>query len=77
MSNDTTETVLAIGGLALAAYFGFRAFNASTGPGRDVGGFFGGIVNGASNIVNDTFGGVADIGDRLNPFTDGPIVPWF
>jgi len=48
--------------------------------GQDIGGFFGGLVSGGSEIVNEIFGGTADIADRFNPFTEGPIIPgqiWF
>lgn len=72
MPEDTDTLVL--GGIALLAlWMGFQALG---GPGRDVGGAIGGVVNGAGQVINDTFGGAADVVDSLNPFTEGPILGW-
>jgi hypothetical protein len=75
VEDDTIVTVVALGaGVFLVS----KVMNAGSGPGEavgSIGGFLDGVANGGGEIVNEIFGGTADVADRLNPFTSGPVIP--
>lgn len=71
-SDDIAQLALTLGAL----YFGYRAFEGLSAPGRGAGTLLGDIWNGVTTPFEDIYGGTANIVDRINPFTEGPVFGW-